>query len=362
MSSTRTRISRAAAVASLVIPLMASVSPAQESGTLLSQNLTVQKSGTDPVIQIRIASPKSAGLNTRITLEIGPDGNSTVPAPDPALPASAVFRLAKGAATKDFTLPSSGNVEGDNNITFSGKNVTIDRFVENTADPRGLYRITIGHITAVTADETWTLTLIGIPASRRVIASIDRGAFTSVTPVGVCGGGSPPSVCPLGQACREPCQFIPIKIPIYYQVIKWPFPLPDPGPICPMCGQAWGEKFDQARFDRSMIVFVPTPEQRTALARDKTKAGLFTVSGGELIGGVMEASNGKFMQLVQHPKGSSPLISITAPGAAPREPAVTPQRNGSSRSALFGFGGLVIGALAGVAYGRGTRPDNQRPM
>jgi hypothetical protein len=361
MSEIRNRAAVFAGIAAMAVALV-SGSVLAQSGTLLSQTSTVVKSSTDPVLSFRVKDYKGAGTTTLVLLEFGPDGNASLPAPDPALPATARFVLTMagaGGGTVTLTPPPTGSFSAPG---ISNKNVAVDRAVESpveilatpttpaTAGPRGLYRITIGHLTNVSATETWTLTLTNIPAGLRVIASIVQGDFTGLTPPpSPCGGGT----CP---PCLNACQVGPcpgtIRIEGCREFVFPPVPGPGPGP-CPYglsCPRGWEAPYDSRAFDRIVVTFLPTDAQRATL--EKNKDIRFNITGGEPIGDILRGGSGEFMQLVQYPKGKPAEVAVTSAGAQLAQFRATPPSVPGDRTQdlLYGLGGLILGAL-GTLFG-----------
>jgi hypothetical protein len=362
---------------------MNSQARAQQSGTLLSQTLTIRRAATDPTIGIQIAGGtlgKSAPTTTKLIIDIGPDGNAVSLPPDPALPATFLFRLTRTAPTAGtFDFPTAG---ATTTTAFSGKAVALVHGLENTADPRGLFALAIVHPTGVAAGavETYTLELVGLPTGLRVVASIDQGTFTSVNVTGACGTSCPagqscqapcPATCPAGQSCRGACPRCP-KFPCSGPILVCEIPQmrypPGPWPPCLSCPREWFTDFDRTMFDRVMVSFRPTDEQYRNL-QDSGRADFFRfdVDGGRPVGGIFEGADGAFMQLMEYPKGQPPSVVANAAGVQLAQFRAEPTIPGAGRAEvdrtenfLYGLGGLRLGAL-GTLFGVRRRPAGPGP-
>lgn len=348
---------------------------AQQSGTLLSQGITARKGATDPIIGIEVnggALGKGALTQTKLIIDIGVDGNATPPPADPALPAGFRFRLSKTGAPSPIEFTTTGGTS----TSFTDKTVALIHGLENTAAPLGLYSLAIVHVTGVPAmaAETYSLELVGLPAGLRVVVTIDQGVFTSLNTTGPCGASCPsgqtcqtspcPTLCPIGQSCRGACPRLPCMGPWrYYEVeIVWPRKFP-PGPWpCLQCPEAWKQQFDPREFERVIVTWLPTDEQRRAFEGGKSDVR-FDINGGQPIGAILEGGQGEFTQLVQYPRGKPPLVTVMAGGQSVGEfradrSEATPPQDGF-RNWLYGLLGLVIGAI-GSFFGTRRRPDGPR--
>jgi len=364
-------------VAAMTGALVSADARAQESGTLLSQALTMRKATTDPSIGITVAGGATGkGLNTttKVIIDIGAEGNAVSLPPDPALPGSFLFRVRQTGVATAIDFPTTG---GTNVTTFANKAVAVVHGLENPADPRGLYAIAIVHLTGVAAGatETYTLELVGLPAGLRVVASIDQGTFTTLNTTGACGGSCPPcpGVCPVGQACRSPCQRCPVKVPAgpinFCEMPQFKYP-PGPWPPCLSCPREWFTDFDRSQFERVMVSFRPTDEQRTILERPgQADLFRFDVTGGRTIGGMLEGASGEFIQLVEYTKGQTPTVAANVAGVRlaqfRAEPTGGVVREGDNlQKVLYGLGGLILGALGsalGLRRRRGSPGSDQKP-
>ena len=365
----------AMAVAALMAVSAARDVHAQQSGTLLSQGLTMRRGTTDPSIGIQVAggaTGKTANTQTKIFIDIGPDGNAASLPPDPALPTGFTFRLTKTGVAAPIDFTTAG---GTNTVTFTGKVVALVHGLENSADPRGLYALAIVHTTGVpaTTAETYTLQLVGLPTGLRVVAVVDQGTFTTLNTTGACGTSCPsgqscqapcPATCPAGQSCSGPCPKcprFPCAGPIRFcEIAEFRFPR-GPWP-CLTCPPEWITDFDRAQFERIMVSFRPTDEQRRALEeRGQGDFFRFDVTGGQPIGGILEGASGEFMQLVQYPRGQPASVVASAAGvelAQFRAEPTTPGTDGDRdnlQKLLYGLGGLILGAL-GTLFGVRRRP------
>lgn len=356
MNSIRSRHLAAAVLLAAAMQAALPTGPAAaQNGTMERRTLTFSGSATASMafgIQSLIVDPASPPTTT-IQLEFGKDGLGSVN--DPALGTGVNFTLTRtsaggGALTFPITALPSGNT------SIAGKEITMSR--PDVATTPGLFTLSIIHTASTAGAETWTLAISGLPTPSpaiRGIASLAGAStgFTTLTPVGACGAAAEPTVCPICPRCR----YLP-EWKIYYKVIPWKPPFP-PGPECPACGQFRTEKFDEARFERAMVVFAPTAEQRAVLPRGGTQANPIAIQGGELVGQLTQAADGQMYQMIQYPKGKPPLLSIGVPLPPPGADSVSAAPpSGSSRNLLYGLGGLVIGALGGMAIGRRGRTDD----
>lgn len=371
MNSPRTNVIRRTLRAMLVLALptlLLAEDAGAQSGTLERRSVTFAATPTATIsfgVQSLLIDP-GASQTTIVQLEFGRDGSMSVVDPGIASVSFTLTRTVSGTPTSLplFTVASLPSAV----TTISGKEVTMAR-TDAVATP-GLFTLTIVHTAATATAETWTLAMSSIPATTppiRGIATIFGAStgFTALSPVGACGGGAAPTTCPVGEACRGPCPFCPIKpcsgpFRIYdIREFVWPRG-PIPGPQCLSCPPEWRLEFDRNRYDRVIVTFVPTEKQRRGIERAKTKDILFNVTGGEVVGGPFEGSGGEFMQLVQYPKGNPPQVAVVAAGATLAQFRV--DRPGTDpgspyRDLLYGLVGLILGALGtlfGVRRGRGT--------
>jgi hypothetical protein len=192
MTANRNHLCIAAVLAALITCLISTVARAQESGTVLSQTLTLRRGALTPTIDFDVAggpNGKSPGTTTKIYLEIGLDGNVVLPPPDPMLPNTVRFKLSKtGVANSAEFTPAGGN----DTTTFSPKVVVLSKGLENPADPRGLYVLALAHLQSgvpANTTENWKLEILNLPAGLRVVTAVDQGNFKSLTPTGACTSG-----------------------------------------------------------------------------------------------------------------------------------------------------------------------------
>jgi hypothetical protein len=359
MHTTRSRHLTAILLAAALHAMQPPATAAAQNGTLERRTLTFSASATANLafgIQPLVVDP-AAPATTIIQLEFGKDGLGAVN--DPTLGMGVNFTLTRtSAGGGTLTFPITALPSG--NTSIGGKEITVIR--NDPVSTPGLFTLTIVHTATTAAAETWTLGIAGLPTPSpaiRGIASVFGAStgFTSLTPVGACGAAAEPTVCPICPRCR----YLP-EWKYYYKFIPWKPPFP-PEPDCPMCARLRAEKFDEVRFERALVVFAPTPEQRAAMPRGATKANPIAIQGGELVGPVSEGADGQMYQMIQYPKGKPPLISIGVPiPPAGADSAATPLRSGSSRNLLFGLGGLDVGGHGGLAVGRSGRGDGSRSV
>lgn len=364
----------AAAVSTAVLSDPASA----QTGTVYYNTATFTAPGPH-TLAFTVTGPVGAGGATTLVLDLGPDGNSTAPvAADPlSSPAAVSFALTKSgtAGTVTFTAQDAQQAGG---FTASGTIANKDVIATRAGVSLGMYVVTIIHTATipVATSEEWTVQVSGLTAPIRGIAYLDNAAFDNLTPAGACSTGCAdgevcmvppgpcPSVCPLGQSCRGPCPFRPCIGPII--IDQWPFfripPWPRPGPVCLSCPPDWMQPFDDRRFERIVITFAPTIEQRQALEARQGEQVQFQVTGGELIGEPFETAGGELMQMVQYPRGDPPRVSVTAAGVTTEEYRATPEANGVSpvyRVLTFLFG-LLLALVAGAGFMMKSRYDQSR--
>ena len=154
MSVLRIHVVRAALVALAVILLAGLEGSAKQSGTLMSQTATLLNGATTPSMDIEVAGGKTAGTTTKVFLEIGADGNSASPPPDPSLPGSLRFRVTKSGVATPSEFTTAG---GADSTTFANKVVVLAKGAENPGDRAGLYVLAIAHITGTSAAEPWKM-------------------------------------------------------------------------------------------------------------------------------------------------------------------------------------------------------------
>jgi hypothetical protein len=359
MTTQRIRLSAVAAILAAAAWTTTVAVRGQESGTLLSQTLTAQRVGTDPAFDFDVASPKSANTTTKIILEIGPDGNTAVPPPDPSLPNTVKFRISKsGGGTKDFT-PAGGT----DNATFPSKIVVLNKGLENPGDPRGLYALGIAHLgNGVTATESWKVQIIGLPSAFRVVASIDQGTFKTLTPNGATAAGCPNGqscqppclgACKPGESCQGPCAHIDWSRFRYYEVIQWPIPPPP----CLSCPIQW-QKPVLDGFDRALIVVTPTNQNGELLGTGRAREVAMNFNGGERVGDLVDGGTGEYLQLVDFRKGSPPSVSVTAAGVTTKTQVVGAGRAGGYGTLEYLIGTVLALISAIIGYvARGMRGD-----
>lgn len=330
-------------------------------------------------LSFNLTGVQPAGASTTILLHIAQDGNAAAPlAADPLSdPTSVVFTLTRtGDATPvTFTAQQAQQPSG-----FAAPTGTIpNREVAASragVDP-GLYVITITPTTTISSgtSEPWTLEIAGLPATTRGTASLDDAEFAGLSPAGACSTGCAdgevcmlppgpcPSVCPVGQTCRGPCPFRPCVGPIIigdWPVVRIPgFPPPSP---CLSCPPHWIQPFDDRAFDRVIIMFSPTNEQRQVLEARQGEQVQFHVAGGELVGAPFEAAGGELMQMVQYPRGDPPRVSVTAAGVTTEEFSAAPPADGVSPvyRLLTWLFGVLLGIAAAVGGVLKRRPDHTR--
>jgi hypothetical protein len=164
-----------------------SIAVAQQSGTVLRQTMTVLGTAA-PTAEINIPGPKSINTTTKLFLEFGPDGSGVIPPPNPSLPASVNFRITSSINTNVVNFTPAGGI---NQAAFPNKIVALT--VDSVNSP-GFYVLSVTHLAdiPITTTETWKLEITGLPASLRVMGSVDQGTFKSLTPIGVAAG--PPGI------------------------------------------------------------------------------------------------------------------------------------------------------------------------
>lgn len=277
---------------------------AQQSGTLLSQTATFINGAAAPSIDFEVAGNKPTNITTVLFLELGADGSSTSPPLDPSLPGTVRFRVTKTGVAMVSEFTTTG---GADNTTFANKIVVLTKGDENTADPRGMYKLEIGHLTGTSAAETWKVEITNLPAGLRTVASIDQGVFKMLTPTGTCGAMSPPqpcpNVCPPGSICQR--IFRPPWDELVEVVIwpKWPLP----GPPCLSCPPEWRQPVPDG-FDRVLVGLAPLLRENAPLGPGRAGDIKVSIDGGQAVGPVFDVGDGSYMQLVQHRAGDSPRV------------------------------------------------------
>jgi len=335
---------------------------AQECGTLLYQTATVKKDASVPVFRFKVASGRAAFWSADIFIEIGHEGNAVTPPADPMLPAGVVFRVKRIDVPAEVTFP----ITGGSSTTIPDKIVSVTRGLEPAPNPQGLFVIQVVANTGTSVVEQWEVRVENLTGSWRIIGSVRGGSFNGVTPAPAeCTG----STCPAGEWCHGSCPITSWcrRYEFYeYLEVVWPRKLPPTG--CPRCSPLWKSEFDRSRFDRVFTTWMPTNAQRMALDSARDKSVRFNVTGGEVIGDVLEGNSGEFSALVQYPKGQPPLVTVAAGGKTIGQfRAQPPARAGTAftfMDLVYGIAGLILGALGGLAVrlrGRRGPGDTQRP-
>ena len=343
----------------------ASTAQAQQSGTLLGQGATAVTGATAPTLGFQVAggaAGKSANTTTRVLIDIGTEGNAASPPPDPALGAGVTFTLTQSGTAAPITFTPTGGLSP----TFSGKTVVLQHGIENTTSPRGTFALAIVHTAGVSAgvSENYTLAITGLPAGLRAVFFIDQGTFTSLSPTAACGsGGGSGTVCP---PCTKFCPNVWRELAQLRYIVVPHLPPGGPWPQCLTCPPKWKENFDRNQFDRTLVVVTPTG--RDGVMPSCGPETKFSFEGGEAIDGMGYGANGECLQMVQHKKGTAPRVTVTSNGKQVGSFVATPDNpgggtgGGTGSKFAFSLGGLLIGALAGMALGR-TRsaPPGNRP-
>src|SRR5262245_57968004 len=346
----RSRRCVAGLVAAAVLLLSASMAVAQPSGTVLRQTMTTLAAST-PSMEITIIAPKSATTTTKIFLEFGPDGNgATSPAPNPSLPASVNFRVTATFNPAVVNFSPAGGVDAS---SFPSKIVAL-----SPGDPvngPGLFVLSLTHQTDVTTTETWKVEIIGVPTSLRVMGSVDQGAFKTLTPVAVCQGGGQtcPSVCPRFQTCQSILVFPWWKYVAVLVDFRWPIP-PDP---CLSCPRPWDGPIREG-FERVMVSVMPFVRPGEPLGAGRAREIDVRIRGGEPIGGLFDVGGGQYLQLIEHPRGAPPYVSVAAAGVTAAEMRVGPAPRAGERIyrlLTYVLGGLLLIALVVIGWLIGAR-------
>ena len=298
----------AALSAAMVVVAFSPPHVAAQTGTLGRRVLTFSQSGTAK-IQFSVPSLLVGDPNqppaTFLLLEFAKDG--AAPVADPGLGAGVSFVLTKDAtAAPAFTIAT---LPSGNTTMFTDKTITMSR--PDAAGTPGLFLLTINHAATTTASEAWTLDISSIPTGTppmRGMASITgtSSVLTQLQPIGPCptGGSSPP--CPL-------CPFCPYFPWWELVVVEWPRkPLPPPPP-CLSCPLPWNEPIGDD-FKRTLVSFVPLNAEDQPIGPGYASDIRVNVRDGEALAGVMDGGNGEYYALIQHEKGETPSMSVTAAG------------------------------------------------
>jgi hypothetical protein len=188
MQSHRRQIWLTVALLGLLTSTGAGAQTPTPSGMMLRQTLTFlprTPAGGGPAADVEMdfeVTPVSAGTQTELWVEFGPDGNVASPPPDPMLPNSVTFTLTNATTHVSRDLMINGPVD----TTFQGKLVT---FVQGHGDPsnqKGLYVLDIVHLIAINTKEDWSLKLANLPSNLRAVSSINQAFFTKLIPAGSC--------------------------------------------------------------------------------------------------------------------------------------------------------------------------------
>src|SRR5262245_39067234 len=348
-------------VAAAALLLSAPVAVAQPSGTVLRQTMTSLAAST--VTMEMTITAKSASTTTKLFLEFGPDGNGqTSPAPNPSLPAGLNFRVT--SSVNPAAVVNFGPSGGSDATSFPNKTVSltlVQNGLDGTPPPPpnapGFFILSVMHQTEVpaTTTETWKVEIIGVPTPLRVTGSIDQGAFKSLTPIGVCTGGTCPSVCPRFQSCQSIFVFPWWKYVAVLVDIRWPIP-PDP---CLSCPRPWDNPIREG-FDRVMVSVMPFVRPGEPLGAGKAREVNMQIRGGEAVGGVFDVGGGQYLQLIEYPRGRPPFVSVAAAGMTSAEMRVGPASGKTERTyqiLTYVLGALLLAALVAIAWliRRGTR-------
>ena len=169
-------VSRLLAVAILLVCAFVSNALAQQTGSVLGQSLTFTASGT--ATMTFAVAPQAASAVTVLTLELGPEGNSSAGSADQPLPLLFTLSATINEQPATWQFGQSGGVDQH----FPGKTVSLSPNVPG-------YQLTVSH-TAVATQETWSLKIDGLPVPAvRGVAMIDpatAGTFTNLTPSASC--------------------------------------------------------------------------------------------------------------------------------------------------------------------------------
>jgi hypothetical protein len=361
------------ALYSLVMLLGLAGAATAQSGTLAHRTATFANKDTArirwEVPSILVGDPNNPP-STIVTVDFGKDGSGA--AVDPGLPNAVTFcLLTKGTncvpaapqppPAQQLSFPITGLPSG--NTTISGKSVSV------SSPQPGLFVLTILHSESTASAEPWELAISGLPvnASPQVRGTValsgSHNGVSFLDPTGPCATGScqAPNVCaPPCSPCSPciNCHFPWWKYVRYVVDIKWPFPLPDP-PECPVCG-IWGGLVPEG-FERVLVSVTPFVRPGEPLGSGKVGDVKFNISGGEAIGPVFDAAGGRYMQMIQFPKGEPPRVSVSAAGVTSEQMVAVPMAGGGPgiyRTLTYVFGVLLLLAIIAIAVlsRRGAQP------
>lgn len=167
----------------------------------------------------------------------------------------------------------------------------------------------------------------------------------------------------------EDCDFsITWRIPPYFVFPEYipicpgcPPVIPPRGPECLSCPPEWSNPIPEG-FDRTTFLFTPLEENGTPIGPDM--AGLISLSykGGEALGGLMDRGTGEYLQVIEHPAGQAPRVTVAVGQQVADEILVGPGPSAREilyRNLLYVAGGLLLAslvAIGGLAARQGRRP------
>ena len=340
----------AALSAAMIVAAFSPSYVAAQHGTMGRRVLTFAQNGTAK-IQFSVPSLLVGDPNqppaTFLLLEFAKDGAASVA--DPGLGTGVSFVLSKdGTAAPAFTVAA---LPSGNTTMFTEKTITMSR--PDAAGTPGLFLLTINHGATTTASETWTLDVSNIPTGGtppiRGMAAVTgtSSVLTLLQPVAACPTGSN-QPCPI-------CPFCPPRRPPFWDVvvIDWPGIIPPPPPPCLSCPGPWNEPFADD-LTRKLVAFVPVNAEKQPIGPGYANDIKVNVRDGEALPGVMDGGNGEYFALVQHRKGQTPSMSVTAAGYTTEEVRVAPKsERGPYKTLTYVFALLfAITAVALIAQRR----------
>lgn len=330
---------------------------AQTSGTVLRQAATTVTGSTNTTVTIdfKVLAGKTAGASTTLLVDMGAEGNATIPPAEPNLPSTFLFRLSKSDVVNKSEFQPTG---GADTTTFPSKIVAVKNGGEDPEDPGGLYSLLITHSSATTVDEQWKLEIVDVPQGNRLLFGMVNGVITGYSPAPApCATQSDP--CPPCPSTCGPLRWCcPRKIfPWwkYAEVIWWPkWPVPSP---CLSCPRPWEVPVPEG-YDRELVALMPFLEADLPLGPGRAGDVKVAINGGEAIGELFDAGGGIYMQMVQHRRGDSPRVRASVGDVSTEELVVGNPRGAVGVDPIFRtltFVLLLLLIIALIALGRRRR-------